>query len=435
MNSVKTSGNNLVLLTKRYPYLPGEEFLEVEIKYLCEEFDEVHVVPTRDRRKFGSSIRSLPVNANLRLDIMNNISSLTARYMSMPQMRRFVRILADKDASSVFWREVSIAARFGPNEVRRLMHSLENAIIIRDVLAKFYGNNLQNIIFYSYWLKTPALAIGWIASHSRTTSVSRAHRGDLYYERHSPPYIPGHRSIIQSQTAVFLISENGYKYLEKQYPNMQSKFYLSRLGVCASKHRNLASVDGILRLASCSYMRPVKQLDLLVEALRLCSIKIHWTHIGDGSERESIEKKAAKLPSNIQTQFTGHLSNKEVVKFYQTNPVDIFINISKSEGLPVSIMEAISFGIPVIATAVGGTPELVSNQIGQLLTPNVTPSEIAKALCDFDELDEEQKHNKRNAAYTKWMELVNADVQYPNFAKQLKLLSRKTISQAEHKFH
>ncbi len=50
----------------------------------------------------------------------------------------------------------------------------------------------------------------------------------------------------------------------------------------------------------------------------------------------------------------GGISNAEVFQFYRDNKVDLFVNASTSEGLPVSIMEAISFGIPSIATNVGG---------------------------------------------------------------------------------
>ena len=48
-----------------------------------------------------------------------------------------------------------------------------------------------------------------------------------------------------------------------------------------------------------------------------------------------------------------------MLDYYKNNIIDIFINLSASEGIPVSIMDAISFGIPCIATNVGGTGEIV----------------------------------------------------------------------------
>ena len=63
----------------------------------------------------------------------------------------------------------------------------------------------------------------------------------------------------------------------------------------------------------------------------------------------------------------GQVSNREVISYYMNNHVNLFINVSESEGIPVSIMEAISFGIPVIATDVGGTSEIVIDGFNGLL--------------------------------------------------------------------
>ena len=49
------------------------------------------------------------------------------------------------------------------------------------------------------------------------------------------------------------------------------------------------------------------------------------------------------------------------------NDFDLFVNMSLSEGIPVSIMEAISFGIPIIATNVGGNAEIVNDETGVLI--------------------------------------------------------------------
>ena len=60
--------------------------------------------------------------------------------------------------------------------------------------------------------------------------------------------------------------------------------------------------------------------------------------------------------------------------------MDLFINLSTSEGIPVSIMEAYSFGIPAIATNVGGTAELVSNKNGRLIDVTLDAIAIAKTI-------------------------------------------------------
>ena len=62
------------------------------------------------------------------------------------------------------------------------------------------------------------------------------------------------------------------------------------------------------------------------------------------------------FPKNIRAEFKGRVLNKEVLKFYIDEVPDLFINLSSSEGIPMSIMEAMSCSIPVIATNNKGIP-------------------------------------------------------------------------------
>jgi glycosyltransferase involved in cell wall biosynthesis len=88
----------------------------------------------------------------------------------------------------------------------------------------------------------------------------------------------------------------------------------------------------------------------------------------------------------------GQCKNEEILRFYENNHVDLFISLSESEGLPVSMMEAQSYGIPILASNVGGISEIVQNEkTGILLPVNIKPEnisiEIQKALAfSFDKL-------------------------------------------------
>ena len=66
-------------------------------------------------------------------------------------------------------------------------------------------------------------------------------------------------------------------------------------------------------------------------------------------------------------------------EYYSANRVDLFISLSASEGLPVSMMEAISFGIPILATGVGGVPEIVNTSTGRLVKADDSANSIALA--------------------------------------------------------
>ena len=94
----------------------------------------------------------------------------------------------------------------------------------------------------------------------------------------------------------------------------------------------------------------------------------------------------------------GHAPHGDVAVYYASHAVDAFINVSASEGLPVSIMETQSFGTPVIPTSVGGTPELVTQQNGWLLP------------CDS------------------WRALAHAQDNYPRFACELERMMEQYVA-------
>ena len=85
---------------------------------------------------------------------------------------------------------------------------------------------------------------------------------------------------------------------------------------------------------------------------------VAWHHFG-GGDFTGVNSILEKEVPNLEVKLWGQTDNLEVMEFYRKNHVDFFVNLSLSEGVPVSIMEAMSFGIPVIATAVDGTPEAV----------------------------------------------------------------------------
>ena len=170
---------------------------------------------------------------------------------------------------------------------------------------------------------------------------------------------------------------------------------------------------------------PIKRVNLLLDGI-LCAAQMRpdqqfeWTHMGNGSIRSELQENAdRRFPANAKAFFPGYSNKDALMKFYRNEPVDVFTNVSSSEGTPVAVMEAVSCGIPVIATAVGGNQEIVSEKNGILLSPNPTPEEIAKAILDlFDH--PESADSKRKGSRIVWMERYNAEINFRAFAERLK---------------
>ena len=88
-------------------------------------------------------------------------------------------------------------------------------------------------------------------------------------------------------------------------------------------------------------------------------------------------------PLNIEVEFKGFVINEKILNFYESNPIDLFLNLSSEEGIPVSLMEAISYGIPVVAIDVFGNPELVNKTTGLLFTLEDNAKTISQKIKLF----------------------------------------------------
>jgi glycosyltransferase involved in cell wall biosynthesis len=128
------------------------------------------------------------------------------------------------------------------------------------------------------------------------------------------------------------------------------------------------------------------------------SIPASWKHFGNGPELEKIKKKCAELPPHINVQLIGYVPNPNFLEFLRSSSVSFFMNVSEYEGLPVTLMEAASCGIPLIGCDICGVPEIVNEQTGFLIPVNFDSKEVAKLI--------EQQHNNQKIYSSKNREKI-----------------------------
>lgn len=215
----------------------------------------------------------------------------------------------------------------------------------------------------------------------------------------------------------FIAKTTQQRYLSKLttiYPHLQTdNVTVKYLGSEKLFPQALAqrSGDGILRLVSCSSAVEVKRIHLIVDALEQSNARIHWTHMGGGPLLKQLEQYAQEKLSgkeHITYTFTGALKNSQVHRWYLEEPVDLFVNVSESEGLPVSIMESLSYGVPAIATDVGGTKEIVTEETGFILPKDFAVNQLTELMEAYGALDEQSKRNYGKQANAFWVENLDA---------------------------
>ena len=132
-------------------------------------------------------------------------------------------------------------------------------------------------------------------------------------------------------------------------------------------------------IATVAHLSPEKGLGDLLEAIEILkreSTRVHLYLVGDGHLKATLVEKAKRLGINEVVTFCGFRSDAEALM----KQFDIFCLPSLSEGLSSAIMAAMASQLPVVATTVGGIPELVADGETGLLVPAGDPVSLAKAL-------------------------------------------------------
>jgi len=404
---------NLILIDNRFPYESGETFLESEIPFAVANTKNLFIIPlyAKDR----SSNRIINID---NVQIINEILSVGTLETLIGALRAFF--------APIVWREfryLVVEKKLSYKNLKKIIN-IYRLSWIKYLKAKKWIEQQKitgDTVIYSYWLDTGAVVASMLKTKlNNAVAISRAHGFDLYLERNDG-YIPFQRYKLSQLDYVFPISEQGTNYLNEQYPKAFEKIITQRLGTNNHGGR-IADSDSLFQIASCSNLVALKRVDKILEALsKITDIKIEWHHFGDGSERTKLQELAINvLKSNVRFYFHGNVANAELMKWYKGHSIDIFINVSEAEGLPVSIMEAMSFGIPAIATNVGGTSEIVSDGInGSLLDKEFTVDELVNNIRQFYLMDIDKKNLYRKNARKTWETSFNAKRNYSLFYERL----------------
>lgn len=400
---------SLILIDTQFPFRAGEPFLESELPITAARFDRVLLFST-DVAAGERQTRSIPEEnvdiypIEVEKPAFRKAKAAVSGVFGMPRMRGTLKLR--------FWDAYFEAA--AKAQAKKIMGILEG-----------YGFSQEDeIVIYSYWLYIPAriaveLKRYFAKKGISVRTVSRAHRFDIYDAYSGKGYLPQRQLLLRELDRVYACSRDGAAFLRRKFPAYGDKVSVSLLGTC--DHGLGAASRRPFRVVSCSRLVALKRVELIADAMVLLisrGFDVCWTHLGDGDQMQKVRDR---IPEGMEDRLhlPGAVRNTEVFDFYRSNPVDLFVNVSASEGLPVSIMEAISFGIPVIATDVGGTGEIVTEQAGTLLPPDITAQALAEHILTYYNADPARSRDLRLSARRFWEENFEAKTNYEKFVAAL----------------
>lgn len=409
--------NKILLITVSYPYGSGEQFLRDELEFLSNNDAHVAIYPSSSK----GHPREVPKNIEI---------------LQKPQIQRwFINLFGApysffnygkyyiSDLKESIYKEKFNILRF--SRFAYIINYILRSSIYIAWFDFFYKKNIsQNTLIYTYWMNSESYAVSILKrANPHLKTASRVHGGDLYKERNAD-FLPYRKQIIDSLDKIFTISNHGKEYLTEQYElKNKSKITLSRLGVIKQERISIKETSSEVVIASCSSDDFVKRIPEILSTLGYFSnktkAKVIWLNIG--IEKNIFFNKYGNILNlypNLECRILGILPNNQIGEEYIKFKPSLFINLSSSEGVPVSIMEAFSFGIPVIATDVGGTSEIVNNSVGSLVDAEVNYKKIKNEIERLIQSREEYSLN----AYNQWKDLCNSENNYNkhyNFLKKV----------------
>lgn len=410
----------LLMVTTAFPYGQGESFVDAELAYMGVTFEAVTLVPCY----FTADKPPRPVRHGVEL------AYASARWGNARFMHVAVSLVRALWRYPWLGEAMSILKRAHRREnLKELVRSLYRARLFEQFLQRQWRAGKHYDMIYFYWI-VPEIAGALSFRHRSGTAaprpviVARGHGGDLYEERRAGGYAGLTDTITAGVDAVFCISEHGRGYLANKYPALAGRFHLARLGVDDPGFVNPQPRDCGLSILSCSFMVPGKRIHLIVDAIDVLlrqhpALRVRWTHIGDGELFEHLQAYVTRMldTRRVEVIFKGYMRQPDLVAFYRDAAFDVIVNVSDSEGIPVSLMEASSVGIPMVATDVGGSGEIVNSSNGLLIDECADAATIAAALLKFHDRQTAVTYRKGARAY--WNAHFNARINYVQFGQAL----------------
>lgn len=409
-------GSSLLLITNRYPYQPGEEYLHTEIPFLAEQFNEVIILPVM-RSGDQAHLRDLPTNVRV-IDAQIKHSWLT-RLMMLTE-----------GPGEPYDRTPTISLRARMYERYFAARSqLVSRRLLPDVSRFVEESGTRVTVIYAYWFymttSVGAELRDLIPALADVPIIARGHGYDVNEAASPVRHLPARDRLFKSVYSLHPTADTITARLQSEWPQYAEKISTRRLGVAAADATPRSNRNGV-KVLSCSSLSPIKRLDLMAASIAECKrqgMNITWTHIGTGSPKQEANLRRVAKAAGLGDSFirTGQLRNTEVYRVLESGEHTLFLNTSSSESVSFSMSEAMSAGLPVVGTDVVGTHEILTDKVnGRLVSGDPSPTEIAEAIAWISSVSDEKYEQLCINARSVSRHLLDPTAEYSSFARELK---------------
>ncbi|MFT5387698.1 MAG: glycosyltransferase involved in cell wall biosynthesis [Candidatus Omnitrophota bacterium] len=279
-------------------------------------------------------------------------------------------------------------------ELVRNINPLKDYIALSKIKKFIQANSFEIVHTHT----TKAGLLGRMAAKSaKVPHIIHSPHGHIFEGYMNPLttklYIALERKLARSTTKIITLTERAIDQHLEQSIGSRRQFSYIHNGIDVAKYMNTHYHSklkekhniptDIITFCTVGRLEPIKGHAVLLDALALVkqqtTTPFNMLFVGDGQLKDDLKQKALQLNMRDCIKFIGHQEN--IVPFLQMS--DLFILPSINEGFGLVVVEAMAAKLPVIATNVGGVPEILTDNInGKLIPPNNAQS-LADAILSL----------------------------------------------------
>lgn len=384
----------ILYITAQLPWGPGEQFVLPEMRQLAALGHEVTLCPLRPDKRFMTQLQSSDrIEAYFIPPLQwKIIGSMFIELCMKPRnvLSLIVTILKESGTLSA--------------KLKNLMVLPKGIYMAKHLAAKDYDH------IHAHWMSTPA-TLGYILHIMTGKRWSfTAHRHDIYQDNLT-------EEKVKSAAFARVISKHGREALLKRVKSgYEHKIKLIHMGVNIHHDRDWVQRseplnNNILRVIVPASLTEIKGHVYLIDALgllRTCTeFDISADLYGEGEMEYRLREQVDRLSLQNVVRFNGHVSPDELLDRYRKSSGDVVVVLpsvqlseSEHEGIPVSLMEAMAHGIPVISTMTGGIPELIDETCGTII-PDKDSRALFSAILELLTENHSARMQRLHNAYRK----------------------------------
>lgn len=230
------------------------------------------------------------------------------------------------------------------------------------------------------------------------------------------------KKVVKGAVAGIYVTRNA---LQKRYPTSEKAFvsYASDVflddanPILEPKKLKVFKEINLISIGSLDQM--YKSPDILIKAIKILvskGINVKLTWLGKGKYQKDMEDLTRNLEIEDRVKFAGSVSSSEVTKYL--DDADVFLLVSRTEGLPRAMVEAMSRGLPCIGTNVGGIPELLQKEsLVDVESPEQICEKVQFFLNNKDAANIQAKINLENSKEFSFERLNSKRIHFYRFLK------------------